>query len=278
MTAASGRVWSAREWQCMTEHSPNMKAIFFDIDGTLLSHKLGDVPASARRSIEALRAKGIRCLIASGRHREEIRRLPVKNMTFDGYLTLNGQLCMDANGEIFSAEPITGIAKERILEAFHSKETAVMLVEKDTMYLNLVNDRVRKAQADISTPIPPLGIYTGNPLYQAVVYLDSSEEVSFLKKIQGCTITRWNPNGIDLISSSGGKEAGIRAYLDRMGIRREETMAFGDAQNDLRMLSYVGIGVAMGDATPEIQSQADYVTASVEEDCIEKALKYFGLI
>lgn len=262
----------------MTEHSPEIKAVFFDVDGTLLSHRLGDVPASARRAVEALRAKGIRCLIASGRHREEIRRLPVENMTFDGYLTLNGQLCMDADGEIFWAEPITGIAKERILEAFHSKETAVMLVEKDTMYLNLVNDRVRKAQADISTPIPPLGAYTGNPVYQAVAYVNGEEEKAFSRMVPGCMITRWNPNGIDMIRSSGGKEAGIRTYLEKMGISREETMAFGDAQNDLQMLSFAGIGVAMGNAAPEIRAQADYVTDSVEEDGIEKGLKHFGLI
>lgn len=262
----------------MKEHSANIKAVFFDIDGTLLSHRLGDVPASARRAVEALRAKGIRCLIASGRHREEIRRLPVEPMRFDGYLTLNGQLCMDADGEIFSAEPITGLAKERILQVFHSKEAAVMLVEKDTMYLNMVNGRVRKAQADISSPIPPLGSYTGNPIYQAVAYVTSGEEAAFSRLLPGCVITRWNPGGIDIIQASGGKEAGIRAYLEKTGIPREQTMAFGDAQNDLQMLSYVGIGIAMGNAVPEVKAQADYVTASVEEDGIEKALRHFGLL
>ena len=262
----------------MKEHSPNIKAVFFDIDGTLLSHKLKDVPASARRAIETLRAKGIRCLVATGRHREEIRRLPVENICFDGYITLNGQLCTDAKGDAFFANPITGKAKERILEAFHSKEMAMILVEKDTMYLNLINDRVRRAQADISTPIPPIGAYSGKPLYQAIAYLNAAEEAVFTESIPDCTVTRWNPDGIDIISAHGGKEAGIRVYLEKMGICREQTMAFGDAPNDLQMLSLSGIGVAMGNAAPEIKAQADYVTASVEEDGIEKALRHFGVI
>lgn len=262
----------------MTEHRPNIKAVFFDIDGTLLSHKLGQVPDSARHAIDVLRAKGIRCLLATGRHREEIRKLPVEDVCVDGYLTLNGQLCMETDGNIFYADPIAGTAKERILEAFHNREAAVMLVEKDRMYLNLINDRVRKAQAEIATPIPPLGEYAGDPLYQAVVYLDASEEKLFTKNIPGCTVTRWNANGIDIINGSGGKEKGIQAYLSKTGLLQEQTMAFGDGENDLGMLRYAKIGICMGNGASEIQAQADYVTASVEQDGIEKALKYFHLI
>ena len=62
------------------------------------------------------------------------------------------------------------------------------------------------------------------------------------------------------------------------GIDREETMAFGDGENDMEMLRYVGIGVAMGNASDAVKAAADYVTDTVDDDGIEKALRHFGLI
>ena len=55
-------------------------------------------------------------------------------------------------------------------------------------------------------------------------------------------------------------------------------MAFGDGGNDIPMLRHVGIGVAMGNAENDVKQVADYVTASVDEDGIEKALRHFGVI
>ena len=62
------------------------------------------------------------------------------------------------------------------------------------------------------------------------------------------------------------------------GIKAEETIAFGDAENDLEMLKFAGIGVAMGNGEEQVKAQADYVTADVDDDGIAKALRHFGLI
>ena len=255
-----------------------IKAAFFDIDGTLLSHKLKDVPQSARNAVAALRSRGVKCLVASGRHIIEMDRLPLRDMTFDGYITLNGQLCVDNEGDLFFANPITGEALETVLEVFHAKKICMMLIERDTMYLNFEDENVRKAQASISTPVAPLGEYTGKPIYQAIAYLEEGGEAAFADRVPGCFLTRWNPNAVDVICKTGGKEAGIQAYLDKMGISREETIAFGDAVNDLQMLKFAGIGVCMGNGHPLAKEAADYVTADLEDDGIEKALQHFGLI
>ena len=72
--------------------------------------------------------------------------------------------------------------------------------------------------------------------------------------------------------------AGIKRYLELTGIRREEIIAFGDAENDLDMIQYAGIGVAMGNAKEAVKEVADYVTDDIDDDGIEKALKHLGLI
>ena len=83
-----------------------IKAIFFDIDGTLLSHQIGDVPASTKDAIRQLKEKGIKIFAATGRHMSQLEKLPVKGLPFDGYVTLNGQICMDANKTIVYDVPI----------------------------------------------------------------------------------------------------------------------------------------------------------------------------
>ena len=77
------------------------KAIFFDIDGTLLSHTTGRVSAEAAEAMASLRKKGILLLAATGRHILEFSDLPVNHLEFDGYVTLNGQLCLDKTEGFF---------------------------------------------------------------------------------------------------------------------------------------------------------------------------------
>ena len=72
--------------------------------------------------------------------------------------------------------------------------------------------------------------------------------------------------------------AGIKAALAHYGISRDETIAFGDGGNDVTMLQYVRIGVAMGNGNPETKRAADFITDDVQNDGIPKALRRFGLI
>ena len=89
-----------------------IKAAFFDVDGTLLSHKSKTVPQSAREAIAKLQAKGIKCVVATGRQIRQMRHLPVADIPFDGYITLNGQLTLDGQQKILYGTPIEGKAKE----------------------------------------------------------------------------------------------------------------------------------------------------------------------
>ena len=83
---------------------------------------------------------------------------------------------------------------------------------------------------------------------------------------------------MDLIAKGGGKSSAILRLLDKMGILPEETIAFGDGENDMGMLELAGIGVAMGNAEEQVRKIADYVTSDIDEDGLEKALKHFQVV
>ncbi len=255
-----------------------IKAVFFDIDGTLYSHKSQSIPDSTLKVLEILREKGIKTFVATGRHFEEIDEFPVGKLSFDGYVMLNGQICTDEKRQIVQGNPIEGKAAEYLLNAFFKHEMPVLILEKDGMYINYVNQEVIDGQAAISTAIPEIGEYTGNPIYQMVCYGGKAVEEKLIANLPNCQITRWCAYGVDVIAKNGGKVNGIKRMLELHNIGRDEMIAFGDGENDKEMLEFSGIGVAMGNAVPKVKEIADYVTDDIDADGIWNALKYFSII
>ena len=255
-----------------------VKAIFFDVDGTLLSHTNNCVPKCTQTALERLSEKGILRIVATGRSMMELDILPVKDIVFDGYITLNGQLCLDAQRNTVAEKPITGVSRGCLLRLFHEKVIPIVLVEKERLYINFINHQVELAQQAISTPLPEIGVYTGNEIYLAVAYLPKAQEGSLLSQLPGCKITRWNDYGVDIVVDSGGKVAGIKEYLKMIHVDKEETMAFGDGENDMDMLKFVQYGVAMGNAEECVKESADYITDSVDDGGIMNALNVYNLL
>ena len=255
-----------------------IKAVFFDLDGTLISNTTGEIPKSARKSIDFLRMNGVRVFTATGRHMSEIKDLPAFDIQFDGFITLNGQLCLDSRKDLLYGEPISERNVEQMLTMFEARKVPLMLVEKDRMYINYIDEMVEKAQAAINTAVPDIGTYSGEPIYQFILYSEEKTAEKIVAGLEDCKMTRWNPYGVDIISKSGGKVAGIKQIIQACGIRRNEVMAFGDGENDMDMLRYAEIGVAMGNAEEDVKVCADYITDDVDEDGIEKAFKYFKMV
>lgn len=74
------------------------------------------------------------------------------------------------------------------------------------------------------------------------------------------------------------KATGMERYLREVGIDRSESIAVGDGPNDLQMMEYAGIGVAMGNALLSVKERADMVTDAIDCDGLYKAFVKLGLI
>lgn len=257
----------------------DIKAIFFDIDGTLLSHRTKCVLEDTRKAIEQLQKRGIKIFTATGRHIVEIDKLPIRDIKFDGYVLLNGQICLDQNREVLFGVPIDKDDLQKIVPLFEKKEIPISFVEKDRIYINFVNEKVHQVQQAISTPIPEVGEYCpGEPVYMVDVFSERETAYEVLSHMTHCKITWWNEYGTDIYSENGGKAAGIKKILEIYGISPEETMAFGDGENDLEMIKFAGIGVAMGNGEEKVKQCADYVTDDIDEGGVLHALQHFGIL
>ena len=258
-----------------------IKAIFFDIDGTLLSYKSRVVPESTKQALKELKEKGILTFVATGRHVSELKDLPLHDLTFDGYITLNGQYCYNDQGTIYHL-PIEKQDINAILNRIDHNPFPCIFVEKEFMYINYNNEDVALVQDYIATPLPDVNdLHRGlkEPIYQVIPYgIDETMEQEIITLMPHCKATRWHPLAIDIIPSFGGKQNGIKEVLKYYHIDISETMSFGDGENDLDMFDVTAISIAMGNAKEMIKNKADYVTKDVDHDGIYHALKHYHVV
>ena len=256
-----------------------IKAVFFDIDGTLVSFRTHCVPDSAVRALKQLRANGIKVFIATGRHRATIDNLG--DLEFDGYVTMNGAYCFSGNDVIWK-EPVPRSDIENMVK--YQKEVRafpVFFLCEDSIFANFFNDEARELMELIHFPEPdlaPIDSVTDRDVFQMVSFFSQCDEKEIMSYLPHCSGARWYPTFSDIVSSGASKSNGIRKVLDYFGFTGRESMAFGDGGNDISMLETAGTSVAMGNASDRVKAAADYVTSDVDNDGVANALKHFGII
>lgn len=259
-----------------------IKAIFFDIDGTLVSFKTHTIPENTRQTLKQLRQKGIKLFIATGRPRMLMLNA-IGEIEFDGYITLNGVHCFTSTHQDIFKECIPREDIERLVTYHYAHpQIPFVFVSGDRWFITSTNPAVeeiaRLIEIDVP-PIEPIEHALQEDILQIMGYVDKTYEPELFSRIlSGCEPMRWHPLFTDIITRGNNKSKGIDKVLAYYGIDLQDTMAFGDGGNDIPMLQHVNIGVAMGNASPQVQAAANYVTASVDDDGITKALQYFGII
>lgn len=255
------------------------KAIFFDIDGTLLSFTSHQMSASTLAALHTLRERGIKLFLATGRHKSMIR--PVLDLfPFDGCITLNGQFCF-CGDTILRSVPLHPDDVAYLAKVTQKGAFPCLFLEEDHTYINLISPECNVFPEQLSIPLPPVEDpirAKEHNLYQVVAFLKKENEHLLTEHTHHLIPMRWHPDFIDVIAAGGGKDLGMDALLEHFSLSLEDTMAFGDGENDLPMLRHAAIGIAMGNANEVVKAQADYITTSVDEDGVVQALKHFGLI
>lgn len=254
-----------------------IKAAFFDIDGTLIGFKTHRVPESTWRAIEAMRERGIKVCIASGRSLMEMQ--DEVRSGFDAYVTMNGQLCFDDAG-VFRDAHIDGADVRVLVEQAREGLYDLYVMQGSRSFVNHAGERVLELgrQVGLEYEVGDLDWAYERPVYQFNVFCDRQSEDVFLSKTDHVVATRWNDLFCDVVPAQGGKDYGVRAALERFGIAPEEAIAFGDGENDLGMFEVVGTSVAMGNAWNGVKDRASFVTTDVDDDGIWNACKKLGLV
>ena len=256
----------------------NIKAIFFDLDGTLLSFKTHTIPESTICALKALQAKSIKLFVATGRPPFAIAFLK-DIFEFDGYVTTNGQYCYTPDSLIhhqaFDMDTVQNLVRLAQTTPF-----PCLLIEKESYYINYIDDAVRAHCILTNQPLPAvrdLNRVLHRDIYQFVAYLDQGNE-HILADMQQIQRVRAVPTCLDVLPAGGGKMIGIRAMLQHFGLTAKEIISFGDGLNDMDMLAFSQIGIAMGNAATEVLQMADYITDDVDHHGIINALQFLKIL
>ncbi|MDR0575794.1 MAG: Cof-type HAD-IIB family hydrolase [Tannerella sp.] len=256
-----------------------IKAIFLDIDGTMVSFNTHRVPDNTKKALQEVRDCGIKVFVATGRHSSDINNL--EDLEFDGYITLNGAYCRVGDQAVFKKH----IPHEDV-EAFVRYEEEIepipcFFVEADRVSANMVSEQITRMMELVHftpRPIVPSRKFLDKEVFQLTAFFPIEREHEIMKYLPECVATRWYPTFADIVARDVDKSVGLEKIKEYFGFNLDEMMAIGDGGNDISMIKHAGIGIAMGNANAEVKQAADYITTSVDDDGVGNALRHFGVI
>ena len=258
--------------------------VFFDIDGTVVDNDTQIIPESTVEALGLLREKGHVSVVNTGRpygHIDpRIRALP-----FDGWICACGMEVI-MNGEYLHRDYPSKEICHRIAEAAHRYGLLIQaegeneLFYDETMTYSGFSAREAVRLAAKGIKVVPFSAVPDFSFVKFVTHdIEGSNRAAFLK-VADAEFDYFIHEGTMIEYSKRGntKAKGMERLLAALQVPKEETFAIGDSGNDLPMFAMAGTTICMGNGMDVLKAQADYVTDTVVNDGIWKALKHYGLI
>jgi Cof subfamily protein (haloacid dehalogenase superfamily) len=262
----------------------NPKTIFFDIDGTLLGTRDGkrfQIPPSTLEALDILKKNGHRVVVCSGRQEAFIRRFFPG--VFDSFVALNGAHIVYEGNTVLD-RPLPFERVKDLMRHFDAYGCTYVFIGKKNGWARRFPEKYL-GKMDAVYGLPDFLITEWEPEDVDASMMDFvfESDADYEKCAEAFTdsmVLNRHPGALtnDLSFRDWDKAKGIAEFLAYSGIRKEDTVAFGDGYNDIAMMGAVGLPVAMGNAVEEVKKTAAYVTAAIFDDGIYKGLRHLGLI
>ncbi|MDF2679267.1 MAG: Cof-type family hydrolase [Brevibacillus sp.] len=254
------------------------KIVFFDIDGTLLNTK-HVIPSATVDAVQRLKQNGVQVAIATGRSPYHL--LPIaQQLDIDTFVSFNGSYAV-SKGNVIHHTPFDIATLAKLEGMADGNQHPMVFLSADSCYANVMDHpHVIESFDSLRLPAPSHRhrYWEEAPIYQAFLYCNAEEQDPYVGRFHEVSYVRWHKHVLDVLPPNGSKARGIEATLRYFGYSPDEAVAFGDGLNDKEMLSYVGMGVAMGNAHEELKPFANSMTRHVDDDGIHHGLTQLGLI
>ena len=261
----------------------NKKALFFDIDGTLFSEKLRQVPQSAVLALKKTMEKGNLTFINTGRtwcQTSKIREEAPVNGLLCGcgtYISVDGKTLYDQRISPERAEKlkedILRFRMDTVMEGVDACFFRPDGVQTETMrairsILDQSGSVSAKDWSDPSFSISKFCVEVGA----------DSDPAGFFETLRDFEVIDRGGGFYECVPMGHSKASAIEWILKQYGIALEDAWVFGDSMNDYEMIEKAGNGIAMGNAVDKLKEVADYVTRPIEEEGVSFALRHFGYL
>ena len=262
------------------------KIIFLDLDGTLTNDEKKVTPKT-REALIDIQKKGHIVVLASGRPTPGI--IPVAEavelekyggyiMAFNGGKIINRKTREVVFENVMNKKyikPLLKYAKENDIGLISYDDERIIVGTRVDQYIEIESkiNKISLFETDMENYInynPNKCLMTANP-----DVAKTHEEILARRFENELSISRSADYFIEIMPKGIDKAASIEVLINKLGIDRSNTVACGDGYNDISMVEYAGIGVAMANAVDSVKEKADYITASNNEDGIAEVIEKF---
>lgn len=266
------------------------KVLVLDIDGTLTNSQK-EITEATKRGIQAVMERGHKVILASGRPTPGMRRYEkeLELESYGGYLlSFNGGRIIECRtGEIvyqrtlplsivpglyaFAKKNGCGLLTyfgDKIISAFQPDEYAELESRINGMPIKVVEDFVNYVDFDINKCL----------LTAPVDKAPEFEKELAQRYDEVASVYRSEPFFIEVMPKKVDKATSLDRMLESIGLTKDNAICCGDGFNDISMIQYAGMGVAMGNAQPAVKEAADYITGTNDEDGLVQVIDKFIMV
>ena len=263
----------------------SIKLLALDLDGTIVAH-LQDLTPTTQAAIEAATERGIKVVIATGREIHSTLpfhaqlKLDTPVICYQGAATYDPQ-----TGQTVTSIGIPLVQTYQIIDFTRSRNIALNLYIDDMGYTENItaeSKQVFEKTGAIHTLVEDLKqVITRDPVKGLIVH-PAEECESLVRQLRQSTngdvkVVRSLDNLVELTSPAVSKGKALANVAKRYGIAQSEVMAVGDQDNDIEMIEWAGLGIAMGNASPNAKAVADHIAPPISEEGVIWAIKKFIL-
>lgn len=260
------------------------RLLCLDIDGTLLNSR-HEITANVKAAVQKAAKMGLCPVLVSARMPQGMRFLLEELSLNTPMICYSGALLLDDTGHFAAQKTLRAAAVETIWAAAKKQHIHVSLYKDDRWYIEALDDWARE-ESRITRITPQIADYgkllrhwqaAGDGPNKILCLAEADKLQAFMNQLHlaDVTVYRSKPTYLEIGHGEASKTAAIRLLAEKLHIAREEILAIGDNYNDIDMLEYAGLGIAMGNAPPKVKERADTVTATNDADGVACAIEKY---
>ena len=265
------------------------KVLVLDIDGTLTNSQK-EITENTKKGIKNIQERGHVVILASGRPTPGMRRYAdeLELEKYGGYLlSFNGGRIINCRtGEIVYQKIIPSAVVPEIYHFAKVNDCGMITYLEDNIILGTRMDEYIELESRINNmsikEVDNFISYVDFDVNKCLLTAPPERAAVLVEQLQKkydgmLSIYRSEPFFIEVMPKNVDKAASLDKMLETIGLTRENAICCGDGYNDMTMIQYAGVGVAMENAQPEVKAAADYITKSNDEDGIVTVIEEFIL-
>jgi len=266
--------------------APRIRLVALDLDGTLVGEDLVLRPRvvdAVRRAREA----GVRVTIVTGRMFRAARPFAERLDITGPIVNYQGAAIYDvASGAPLRQTPVHADVTRDVLTWARDHAVHAQCYADDTLYVDEIN-RFSKRYTDLARVEPAvvpslLDAFASRPTVKIVLVTDADKADGILDAMRSLLgarayLTRSHVDFVEVVDPAVNKGEALAFVAEHYGVALDETLAVGDAWNDVPLIDAAGIGVAMGSGPPELFARADHIVGDVAHDGVAEAIDRYVL-